>query len=215
MNDTETASPSPARLLVCWDAPNIDMTLASVVGAKPTAAQRPDWGSLTAWAVARAAATAERAGLDVIPEVCVFINVASSAVANLRPWVEGMRRSGISVFAKPKQGDSDIDDDLAAHVRLRAGEGNLVEVVIASGDKKAFAPVLVELDRAGIATALLGFSEFTEYHGPAEFIDLEDIPGLFRTRLPRRSLENLPQTGLWLPPHTPLIRDHRPNYPTA
>ena len=46
-------------------------------------------------------------------------------------------------------------------------------------------------------------------------MDLEEIPGLFRQKLPRRSIDNLPDVGDWLPPHTPLVRDRRPSYPHA
>lgn len=209
------SAPDYKRLLVCWDAPNLDMTLASVVGEKPTAAHRPDWAALAAWSVARAGELSEELGVEVVPEVCVFINVPATSVAKLRPWVEGMRRVGVSVFAKPKKADSDIDDDLTAHITTRRDEGNLAAVVIASGDKKAFAPVLEQLVAAGVRSTLAGFSEFTEYPGPAEFLDLESITGLFRKRLPRRNLDNLPAEGGWLPPHTPLVRDRRPVYPSS
>jgi uncharacterized protein len=37
-----------------------------------------------------------------------------------------------------------------------------------------------------------------------EFIDLEDIPGVFRERLPRISLDSLPERGAWLQPFRPL-----------
>ena len=36
------------------------------------------------------------------------------------------------------------------------------------------------------------------------FVDLEEIPGVFREPLPRISLDNLPATGAWLQPFRPL-----------
>ena len=36
------------------------------------------------------------------------------------------------------------------------------------------------------------------------FLDLEDIPGVFREALPRVSLDNLPDEGAWLQPLRPL-----------
>jgi uncharacterized protein len=33
-----------------------------------------------------------------------------------------------------------------------------------------------------------------------EFVDLEEIEGVFREPLPRISLDSLPDSGAWLPP---------------
>ena len=37
-----------------------------------------------------------------------------------------------------------------------------------------------------------------------EFVDLEEIPGVFREPLPRISLDSLPDDGAWLTPFRPL-----------
>ena len=37
-----------------------------------------------------------------------------------------------------------------------------------------------------------------------EFVDLEEIPGVFREPLPRISLDSLPDGGAWLTPFRPL-----------
>jgi len=37
-----------------------------------------------------------------------------------------------------------------------------------------------------------------------KFVDLEDIPGVFREPLPRINLDNLPDDGAWLAPLRPL-----------
>ena len=50
-----------------------------------------------------------------------------------------------------------------------------------------------------------------------DFIDLEDIPGVFREPLPRISLDQLPDSGAWLQPFRPLAallhntREHQPH----
>ena len=36
------------------------------------------------------------------------------------------------------------------------------------------------------------------------FVDLEDIPGVFREPLPRVNLDQLPEEGAWLQPFRPL-----------
>src|SRR3954451_5888519 len=41
----------PALDLLIWDAPNIDMTLSTVIGARPTAASRPRFDAIAAWFV--------------------------------------------------------------------------------------------------------------------------------------------------------------------
>ena len=77
----------------------------------------------------------------------MFTNVVPGSTEVVRPWVEALRNVGFAVFAKPKTTeDSDIDDDMLAHIRLRAGEGLLRRVVVASGDGRAFREPLEELD---------------------------------------------------------------------
>jgi putative heme uptake system protein len=108
------------------------------------------------------------------------------------------------VFAKPKiTEDSDVDDDMLAHIRLRAEEGVLEHVVVASGDGRAFREPLEELRKQGTYVTVIGFREhatFAVASDVMEFIDLEDIEGVFREPLPRITLDALPDTGAWLPP---------------
>ena len=76
----------------------------------------------------------------------MFTNVVPGSTEVVRPWVEALRNVGFAVFAKPKTTeDSDIDDDMLAHIRLRADEGQLEHVVVASGDGRAFREPLEEL----------------------------------------------------------------------
>src|SRR3712207_2173636 len=63
----------PALDLLIWDAPNIDMTLSTVIGARPTAASRPRFDAIAAWFVDAAGDP----GAPDAPEVeaCVFANI--------------------------------------------------------------------------------------------------------------------------------------------
>jgi len=188
--------PAP-RVLLVWDAPNMDMSLGSLLGARPTAAFRPRFDAVGRWLL-------ELAGPDSVAEATVFTNVVPGSTEVVRPWVEALRNVGFAVFAKPKlTDDSDVDADMLAHIRLRAGEGHLRQVVVASGDGRAFREPLEELDRTGTAITVIGFREHASFALNSEvidFIDLEDIEGVFREPLPRITLDSLPDAGAWLPP---------------
>ena len=114
---TDARQQPPLDLLI-WDAPNIDMTLSTVIGARPTAASRPRFDAIAAWFV-------EGAGDPSLPgapevEACVFANIPP-APGTLQRWVEALRGFGYSVFARPKsQPDDDIDQDMLDHIAVRA-----------------------------------------------------------------------------------------------
>ncbi len=196
MIPTGTAPPTP-RVLLVWDAPNMDMSLGSLLGARPTAAFRPRFDAGGRWLL-------ELAGPDAVAEATVFTNVAPGSTEVVRPWVEALRNVGFAVFAKPKlTDDSDVDDDMLAHIALRAQEGGLRHLVVASGDGRAFREPLEELDAAGTTVTVIGFREHASFALTSEvidFVDLEDIDGVFREPLPRITLDTLPDTGAWLPP---------------
>jgi uncharacterized protein len=188
--------PAPRTLLV-WDAPNMDMSLGSLLGARPTSAFRPRFDAVGRWLL-------EVAGPEAVAEATVFTNVVPGSTEVVRPWVEALRNVGFAVFAKPKTSeDSDVDDDMLAHIRLRAAEGHLEHVVVASGDGRAFREPLEELNGTGVSITVIGFREHASFalnSEVIEFVDLEDIEGVFREPLPRITLDSLPDTGAWLPP---------------
>jgi putative heme uptake system protein len=196
MIPTAAVPPAP-RVLLVWDAPNMDMSLGSLLGARPTAAFRPRFDAVGRWLL-------DLAGPEAVAEATVFTNVTPGSTEVVRPWVEALRNVGFAVFAKPKTSDdSDVDDDMLAHIRLRAAEGTLQHVVVASGDGRAFREPLEELDTAGTGVTVIGFREHASFalnSEVIEFIDLEDIEGVFREPLPRITLDSLPDTGAWLPP---------------
>ncbi|MCV7220655.1 NYN domain-containing protein [Mycolicibacterium elephantis] len=199
---------STVRVLLVWDAPNLDMGLGSILGGRPTAAHRPRFDALGRWLLAQTAElSAGRPEVSLEPEATVFTNIAPGSADVVRPWVEALRNVGFAVFAKPKiDEDSDVDVDMLSHIALRRSEG-LAGVLVASADGQAFRQPLEEISRDGIPVTVLGFREHASWalaSDTLEFVDLEDIPGVFREPLPRIGLDSLPEQGAWLQPFRPL-----------
>jgi uncharacterized protein len=184
-------------VLLVWDAPNMVMSLGSLLGARPTSAFRPRFDAVGRWLL-------DLAGPDAVAEACVFTNVVPGSTEVVRPWVEALRNVGFAVFAKPKiTEDSDIDDDMLRHIQMREQEGHLRHVVVASGDGRAFREPLEKLIEQHTDVTVIGFREYANFALTSEtisFLDLEDIDGVFREPLPRMTLDTLPDTGAWLPP---------------
>ncbi len=181
--------------VMVWDAPNIDMTLANIIDGKPTAKERPDLNVLGRWLV-------DRAGDDEV-EACVFVNVAPHVAGPMRGWVLWLLEEGFRVFARPKLDDSDVDDDMVAHLRERHAEGGLTRVYVGSNDAKCFLDPLEELAGDGVACTALGFAEYAGQLSQSDgiaFVDLEDVPDLFAAPLPRMNLATLPPEGRWFEP---------------
>ena len=196
------------RVLLIWDAPNLDMGLGAILGGRPTAAHRPRFDALGRWLLARTAELA--AGCPEVscePEATVFTNIAPGSAEVVRPWVEALRNVGFAVFAKPKvYEDSDVDDDMLAHIAAHRA-GGLASVLVASADGQAFRAPLEELASSGTPATVLGFREHASWalaSDSLEFVDLEEIPGVFREPLPRIGLDSLPEHGAWLQPFRPL-----------
>ncbi len=215
-------APLPGRrVLLVWDAPNLDMGLGAILGGRPTSAHRPRFDALGRWLLAR---TDELAALEggadgqdaagggqgepLVAEATVFTNIAPGSADIVRPWVEALRNVGFAVFAKPKSDEhSDVDSDMLDHIALRRSTTGLAGVVVASADGQAFREPMELLADAGIPVQVIGFHEHASWavgSPKLEFIDLEAIPGVFREPLPRVSLENLPTEGAWLQPFRPL-----------
>src|ERR1700689_2790965 len=156
---------APARrVLLVWDAPNLDMGLGSILGRRPTALERPRFDALGRWLLAR---TAEAAGsqddISAEPEATVFTNIATGSAAVVRPWVDALRNVGFAVFAKPKiEEDSDVDRDMLEHIERRRQEG-LAALVVASADGQAFRQPLEEVARAGVGVHVMGFRETSSW----------------------------------------------------
>jgi putative heme uptake system protein len=197
----------PALDLLIWDAPNIDMTLSTVIGARPTAASRPRFDAIAAWFVEGAGDPALPDAPDV--EACVFANIPPQP-GTLQRWVEALRGFGFAVFARPKtQSDDDIDQDMLDHIAVRAHSHRLRRLLVFSGDGRNFAEPLEQLVREGTHVVVVAFSEVAGYAISSdllEFIDIEDVPGAFTEPLDRVRLDALPPDGAWLRP-TRSLRD--------
>lgn len=202
------AEPAVRRVLLVWDAPNLDMGLGSILGRRPTALERPRFDALGRWLLARTAeVAANRQDVSAEPEATVFTNIAPGSAEVVRPWVDALRNVGFAVFAKPKlDEDSDVDSDMLDHIAQRSASG-LAALVVASADGQAFRLPLEEISRGGVPVQVLGFREHASWalaSDTLEFVDLEDIAGVFREPLPRIGLDSLPEKGAWLQPFRPL-----------
>lgn len=202
------AAPGPDGLLLVWDAPNLDMGLGAILGGRPTAAYRPRFDAIGRWLIDLSVQLSDRTSLTIEPEATVFTNVAPGGADVVRPWVEALRNVGFAVFAKPKiDEDSDVDSDMLAHIYRRRNEGTLKGLVIASADGQNFSETITELSALGLPVTVLGFHEHAAWavaNDSIQFVDLEDIPGVFREPLPRINLDQLPDEGAWLQPFRPL-----------
>lgn len=198
------------RMLLVWDAPNMDMGLGALLGGRPTAAHRPRFDALGRWLLQRTAdvSTLTDGTGQVEPEATVFTNIAPGSADVVRPWVDALRNVGFAVFAKPKlTDDSDVDSDMLDHIALRRHTVGLAGVVVASADGQAFREPLLDVASDGVPVTVIGFREHASWAlstEELEFIDLEDIPGVFREPLPRIGLDSLPDEGAWLTPFRPL-----------
>jgi uncharacterized protein len=202
------SGPAARRVLLVWDAPNLDMGLGSILGRRPTALERPRFDALGRWLLRRTAEVAtSHDPVSAEPEATVFTNIAAGSADVVRPWVDALRNVGFAVFAKPKlDEDSDVDSDMLEHIALRSREG-LAALVVASADGQAFRTPLEEIARGGVPVQVLGFREHASWalaSDTLEFVDLEDIAGVFREPLPRIGLDSLPDQGAWLQPFRPL-----------
>ncbi|GED96146.1 NYN domain-containing protein [Gordonia crocea] len=203
------------RVLLVWDAPNMDMGLGAIIGGRPTASHRPRFDAIGRWLLAqtdrlRAADDRRPAGTagEIEPEATVFTNVSPGSADVVRPWVDALRNVGYAVFAKPKvTDDTDVDEDMLAHIDLRHHTTGLAGLIVASADGQAFRGPLLALAGDGVPVTVIGFREHASWAQGLDgisFVDLEDIPQVFREPLPRISLDALPDDGAWLPPFRPL-----------
>ncbi|MBB3039550.1 NYN domain-containing protein [Hoyosella altamirensis] len=209
--DVPSISGRRSRVLLVWDAPNLDMGLGAILGGRPTAAYRPRFDALGRWLLQRTAEIEQSRGLapgSLEPEATVFTNIAPGSADVVRPWVEALRNVGFAVFAKPKiDEDSDVDSDMLSHIEHRHTGDGLAGVMVASADGQAFREPLEELAAAQVPVQVIGFREHASWAVSSttlDFVDLEEIPGVFREPLPRVSLDSLPEEGAWLQPFRPL-----------
>lgn len=208
---TISGTSTARRVLLVWDAPNLDMGLGAILGGRPTAAHRPRFDALGRWLLGETAEISRTLGddeQDVEPEATVFTNIAPGTADVVRPWVEALRNVGFAVFAKPKlTEDSDVDSDMLDHIELRRHTVGLAGLYVASADGQAFRTLAEDVAADGVPVTVLGFREHASWAVSSDviaFLDLEDIAGVFREPLPRINLDALPDDGAWLAPLRPL-----------
>jgi uncharacterized protein len=186
------------RRLLIWDAPNMHMCLSEVIGAKASAATRPDMAAVLAWWCGRATS------MDDTIEAAVFANVPAGLEAPMATWLATLRHAGFAVFVRPKlRQRDDVDTDMIRHIERRFAQGNLVDLAVASHDAKAFRGPLRRYGQAGVPVTVMGFRErdaFAAASPELAFVDLEDVPGAFAHPLPRTNLYDLPSSGRWFEP---------------
>jgi uncharacterized protein len=182
-----------ARILMAWDAPNIDMTLSQFLDHRPGPADRPDMRAVMRW-LRGLGEPQDRV------EASVFINVPPERPKAQRDWAFYLQGIGYRVFAKPKANGSDIDEEMQVYLRSKAPGSS--HVVVASNDANAFVDLVEEM--AGHrAVIVVGFEELAgALATPAgwTFVDLADIPQVLPGELPRTRFGTLGPEGGWFEP---------------
>jgi len=134
----------------------MDMSLGSLLGARPTSRSGPRFDAVGRWLL-------ELAG-DGVAEACVFTNVTSGSTEVVRP---GWRRCATSASrvrqAERSPRTATSTPNMLEHIELRRGEGDLAQVVVASGDGRAFRTPLESLVRDGIDVTVIGFREYASF----------------------------------------------------
>ena len=141
------------RVLLVWDAPNLDMGLGSILGGRPTAAHRPRFDALGRWLLAphrRAVARAQPDGPSRWSPRPPSSPTSPRAAPTWsgRGWrrcVTWVSRSSPS-RRSTKTATSTVD--MLDHIALRRSEG-LAGVLVASADGQAFRQPLEEIARDG------------------------------------------------------------------
>ena len=81
-----TSNSTPARALLIWDAPNMDMGLSTIVGGRPNSYQRPRFDAAGLWLLQQGAAVAAEENCDpenIICEATLFTNVNAVSYTHL------------------------------------------------------------------------------------------------------------------------------------
>ena len=186
-------------MLLVWDAPNMDMSLGSLLGARPTSAFRPRFDAVGRWlldlagrhAVAEAMRVHQRRAGQHRGGPAVGGGAAQRRLRRLRQ-AEDQPKTPISTTT------------CSAHIELRADEGHAASTWSsrrATGGRSASR--WRSCARDGTYVTVIGFREHASFALTSEvieFVDLEDIEGVFREPLPRITLDSLPDGGAWLPP---------------
>jgi hypothetical protein len=122
-----------------------------------------------------------------------------SATARLSPFVVPDRTNTGPIAARLRSAGG-VEEPLSVE-QLRGWLTPVLEV--GEGQGRPEPHLTFDTDAAGTAVTVIGFREHASFalnSEVIEFVDLEDIDGVFREPLPRITLDTLPDTGAWLPP---------------
>lgn len=182
-------SPPDGSALLVVDAPNVDAVLGGMLGRAPRRSERFDARALSTWIARECETSAERT---------IFTNVPDPLPPGLEGWIKHLVEDGWRVYARPKvRRDDDIDDAMVAYLSDRPWE----KVVVFSHDSACFAAPLTSMARAGTHVTVLGFRECAgrlPFLEGVNYIDAEDVPGLYRQAPPRVRIGTLPAAGGWI-----------------
>ncbi|MEZ5381211.1 MAG: hypothetical protein R2754_05380 [Microthrixaceae bacterium] len=194
-------------LVLClWDAPNMDASLFSVTGADHHTVVRPQYDAFGRWLAAQGVPGDGSSnsgggpnGHDV--EALLFLSVVSNRATQVAPFVTAARQSGFTVFCRDRD-EGDIDDALVAVAAQRLAERDQPgTLIVCSADQDLARVAAGPAKDAGWRVMVVAYRELCGWTAEAdyEFLDPEDIPGLFPRRLDRFDLAHLPAGGVFAP----------------
>lgn len=211
MTDTQncpTVDPNPRSLaMLVWDAPNVDMELARIIGARPSRDQRPEAGALGQWLLATTSGEVS---------ATVFLNVTSDEdLESKRGWMHFLMDSGFDVFPKPKYTEADdVDEAMVDAINKR--RSTLARLVLMSHDRERFAPLAEELVAEGVEVTPLVLRDLNRWPDGCTPIHLYDLPGVVKEKAPRLlDFDSLPREGVLLESPRPLSQRRRPGGPNG
>lgn len=198
---TKLAAQSPTnrvRVLV-WDYPDMERRLGEVTTERPTDALRPSFDALYRWLL-------NRCDLGESATAILFVPVPGGQEETVSQWLAQVRRDGFAAFARPALATTEPDEmstELLEVIGDIRSESQIVELLVASHRSETLLRPLEQLVGEDIPVSILGFRERAGFATASErlgFIDVEDVPGAFRSALPRTNLFELPAGGRLLGP---------------
>jgi uncharacterized protein len=175
--------------LLVVDAPNVDAVHGGMLGRQPRRSERFDPAALTSWAEAQVDGGLQRT---------LFTNVADPPPPGVEGWIKALVEQGWRVYARPRlQVGDDVDEAMVQHLRSRPWR----EIIVFSHDSACFSEPLLQLRREGAAVTVIGFRECAgrlPHLDGVDFVDAEDVPGLYRSAPARVRLDALPAVGGWV-----------------
>lgn len=188
----------PRRLLLAWDEPNICISHGVLIRVSPNSTEKLSLDRVAAWLANRAQQR------RLVASATVFTNVPMRDIEAKRDAAQAVRSAGFGLYARPKrQPGDDVDAAIAAYIRAEVAKGHVAEVIVASHDRRAFAPVLADAAAHGVSAFVLGYPKLAAWADDVEgvsLIDMESVAHCFREGLPAGDLAHLPAEGALLPP---------------